>query len=220
MIRGNFGGISSPWKSIGMRAPVCSATCITEPWTMHNFYDVFSSEDVPRAREDKITHLGGQKSTKLPFWGREWAFSGQTDTILKSPCYRNYCTDCNQSLYSGKDCRVLFVNSPNTRPANPKWRTAAILEKWINRDISATVWPIWTKFCTMSRIGPLDAIGRQNFQCAKNKMAVAGRPLPEVVYISVTVGRRTMGIVSCESERRGLFQENYFCLCQTTSSLV
>ena len=37
---------------------------------------------------------------------------------------------------------------------------------------------------------------------------------------SVTVGSRTMGIVSCESERRGLFQENYFRLCQTTSSLV
>jgi len=39
---------------------------------MHNFYYVFPSKDVPRAREHKIiTHLGGQKSPKVPFWGRE-----------------------------------------------------------------------------------------------------------------------------------------------------
>ena len=42
---------------------------------------------------------------------------------------------------------------------------------------------------------------------------------PEVVYISVTVGRRRTGFVSCESERRGLCQENYFRLCQSTSGM-
>ena len=60
---------------------------------------------------------------------------------------------------------MLFVHGPNTRPANPRWRTAAILEKSIKRDIS------------------------------------------------VTVGRRRTGIVSCESERRGLFRK-------TTSGFV
>jgi len=95
---------------------------------MHNFYDVFSSKDVPCGREDKIiTHLGGQKSPKVAFWGRELAFSGQTGTILKQLYYRNYCTDCNQTLCSGKDRRVLFVVGLNTRPANPRCRTAAIL---------------------------------------------------------------------------------------------
>ena len=74
------------------------------------------------------------------------------------------------------------------------------------------------KFGTMTRIGPLDAIGRQNYHCAKKQDG--GRPLLEVVYISVKVGRRMMGIVSCESERRGIFQENYFRLRQTTSGLV
>ena len=74
------------------------------------------------------------------------------------------------------------------------------------------------KFVTMTRIGPLDAIGRQNFQCAKNQDD--GQPLPEVVYISVMVGRRTTRIISCDLERQGLFEENYFCLCQTTSGLV
>ena len=48
------------------------------------------------------------------------------------------------------------------------------------------------------------------FHCAENQDG--GQPLPEVVYISVTVGRRRTGIVSCESQRRGLFQENYFRL--------
>ena len=48
-----------------------------------------------------ITHLGVQKSFKVPFWWREQAFSGQTGAILKPTYYRNYCADCNQTLYSG-----------------------------------------------------------------------------------------------------------------------
>jgi len=70
----------------------------------------------------------------------------------------------------------------------------------------------------MIRLGPLDAISRQTFYCAKKQDD--GRPLPEVVYVSVTGGCKTMEIVSCESERRELFQENYFRLRQTTSGLV
>ena len=35
----------------------------------------------------------------------------------------------------------------------------------------------------------------------------------------ITVGRWRTGIVSCESERRGLFQEYYFRLCQSTSGM-
>jgi len=186
---------------------------------MHDYYYVFPSKDVPRACEDKIvTHLGGQKSPKVPFWERELEFSGQSCRILKQPYYRNYCTDCNQTLYSDKDCWVLFVGGLNTRPANPRWRTAAILQKWRNRDISVTAWPILTKFGMMTHIGTLAANGRQNFQRTKNQDG--GQPLPEVVYISVTVGHRTTGIVSHESERRGLFEENYFRHCQTTSGLV
>ena len=94
-----------------------------------------------------------------------------------------------------------------TRPENPRWRTAAILEKSINRDISVTAWPILTKFRMMTHIGPLDPIGRQNFECVKNQDG--GRPLSEVAYTSVTDNRRTTGIVSCESERRGLQQTWY-----------
>jgi len=39
---------------------------------MHNFCYVFPSEDVAHARERKIiAHLGGQKSPKVRFLGRE-----------------------------------------------------------------------------------------------------------------------------------------------------
>ena len=69
----------------------------------------------------------------------------------------------------------------------------------------------------MTRNGPLDVIGRKNLHCAKNQDG--GRPLPEVVYISVKVRRRMMGIVLCELERRALFQENCFRLCQSTSGM-
>jgi len=64
-----------------------------------------------------------------------------------------------------------------------------------------------------------DAIGRQNFHCTKNQDG--GRPLPGVVYISVTVGRRA-NQNSCESDRRGLYLKKtiYPQLCQTTSGLM
>ena len=100
------------------------------------------------------------------------------------------------------------MGGPNRHPANPRWRTAAVLEKSINRDISATVWLIFTKFGTITHMVPLDTIGCNNFHCARNPDG--GQLRPEVVYISVTVGHRRTGIVSCESEQRELFQENYF----------
>ena len=37
--------------------------------------------------------------------------------------------DCNQILHSDKDHQMSFVGSPHTRITNPRWRTAAILEK-------------------------------------------------------------------------------------------
>jgi len=37
---------------------------------------------------------------------------------------------------------------------NPRWRTAAILKKPLNRHISATVGPILMKFGTVTQIAP------------------------------------------------------------------
>jgi len=49
-------------------------------------------------------------------------------------------------LHSDKDQQIPFVGGPNTYIKNPRWRTAAILEKSKNRHISAAVSPMSTKF--------------------------------------------------------------------------
>ena len=61
------------------------------------------------------------------------------------------------------------MGGPNTRPTNPRWRTAAILKKTLNRHISATVWSILMKFNTMMQIFPLQGTDRWNFQFFKNQ---------------------------------------------------
>ena len=60
-----------------------------------------------------------------------------------------------------------FVGGPHTRITNPRWRTAAILEKLKNCYISATVRAILTKFGTMMQFDPLDRPDRQKFEIFK-----------------------------------------------------
>jgi len=43
-----------------------------------------------------------------------------------APAYYQYS---NQILHNTKEYRVLITSGPNTAPANPRWRTAAILKK-------------------------------------------------------------------------------------------
>ena len=50
--------------------------------------------------------------------------------IEKHAYYQNYCIDSNQILHSDKDHPMPFVGGPNTYITNPRWRTAAILEKF------------------------------------------------------------------------------------------
>jgi len=49
-----------------------------------------------------------------------------------------------------------FVSGSNTRITNPRWRTAAVLEKSKNRHIPATVWPNARKFRTVAHVDPLN----------------------------------------------------------------
>jgi len=46
-----------------------------------------------------------------------------------------------------------FAGGPNTRITNPRWRTAAILEK-IEKSLSAMVSPIATKFVFVTQFVP------------------------------------------------------------------
>jgi len=63
-------------------------------------------------------------------------------------------------LHSDKDQQMPFVGGLHTRITNPKWRTAAILEKLENSHISAAVQPILTKFGTMMQFNPLERTDR------------------------------------------------------------
>ena len=63
-------------------------------------------------------------------------------------------------LHSDKDHQMAFVGGPNTHTTNPRWRTAAILEKSKNSYISAAVWPISTKFGAATQFGTLEPSDR------------------------------------------------------------
>ena len=62
---------------------------------------------------------------------------------------------------------MLFVGGPHTRITNPRWRTAAILEKSKNCYISAAVQPILTKFGKMMQFDPLDRPDSKKFKIFK-----------------------------------------------------
>ena len=116
-------------------------------------------------------HFGGKIPFKPLFCGREQAVSSLTCQILKFAYYRNYCANYNQILHSHKDHQILFVGGPNKRTTNPRWRTAAILKNLKSSHVSGTVWPIFTKFGTVTRIDPPNRTGSQNSQLLKSKMA-------------------------------------------------
>jgi len=103
---------------------------------------------------DMAPHLRGQ-IPKNNFG--EWilAFPSQAREIKKHAYYRNYYIDSNQILHSDKDRQMPFVGGPNTCTTNPRWRTAAVLEKLKNQHILATVWLIAMTFSSTTHIGPL-----------------------------------------------------------------
>ena len=55
------------------------------------------------------------------------------------------------------------MGGPNTRPTNPRWRTA-ILKKPLNHHISATIWPILMKFGTVKQFGTLQGVRPLKFR--------------------------------------------------------
>jgi len=59
-------------------------------------------------------------------------------------------------LHSDKDHQMPFVGGLHTRITNPRWRTAAILEKSKNSHILAAVWPILKKFGIMMQFDPVN----------------------------------------------------------------
>ena len=60
-----------------------------------------------------------------------------------------------------------FVGGPHTRTTNPRWQTAAILEKSKNCYISAAVRVIMKKFGKMMQFEPLERPDRKKFEISK-----------------------------------------------------
>ena len=123
--------------------------------TLNGSYDVFLQPLVPFGSRDEIApHLEGQIPKKAHFGGVNRRFQAKLVKSKNMHIIKNHCIDCNQILHSDKDHQAPFVGGPNSHITNPRWRTAAILEKSKNRHISAIVWPILTKFGTATQVGP------------------------------------------------------------------
>ena len=63
------------------------------------------------------------------FGGVTRHFQAKLAKSKKRAYYQNYRTDANQILHNYKNHQMLFVNGQNKRTTNPRWRTAAIMEK-------------------------------------------------------------------------------------------
>ena len=109
--------------------------------TRRRIFKLDGSNDADSRKGVSLTLLPilGVKFPENPnFWDVNRC-SSQTGKILKVSCYRNYCIDFNQILHNDRDHQVVVVGGPNRRPTSPRWRTAAIVKKLLNRYISATV---------------------------------------------------------------------------------
>jgi len=111
--------------------------------------DADSRKDAPFKEFFYIaSHVNGQIPPKT-ICGVNRRFQAKLATSKKRAYYQNYCIDFNQILHSDKDYQMPVVDCPDTRITNPRWRTAAILEKTKNGYISASVGAILTKFGTL-----------------------------------------------------------------------
>ena len=75
---------------------------------------------------DIAPHFGGEIPETPNFGGVNRRFQAKRAKILKVSDYRNYYIDFNQNLHNDRDHHVVVVDDPNSRPTNPRWRTAAI----------------------------------------------------------------------------------------------
>ena len=99
-------------------------------FTLDGSNDADSRKDVPFGGfVDIAPHFGGEIHRKHQFWRREYAFSSQTGKILKVSYFRNSCIDFDQFFHNDVDHQLVVAGGPNRRPTNPRWRTAAILQK-------------------------------------------------------------------------------------------
>ena len=143
-------------------------------FTLDGSNDADSRKDVPFGGFVGIApHFGGKIPRKPQFLGREYAFSSQTGKILKVSCYRNYYIDFNKILHNDRNPQVVVAGGPNRRPGNPRWRTAAMLKKTLNRHISATFDRFWWNLARWRILAPYSGSTVKISNFWKFKMAAA-----------------------------------------------
>ena len=107
-----------------------------------------------------FSHCSLFRGSKIPKTPNSWAWIGvfKQNSRNRKTCiyYQNYCIDSNQILHSDKDHQMPLVCGPHTRITNPRWRTAAILEKSKDSHISPAVSAISTKLGTVTQFDTLD----------------------------------------------------------------
>ena len=117
--------------------------------------DADSRKDVPfLSVVDIAPHLGGKISKYPNFGGVNRRFQAK---LVKSK--NIHIIKTTASIPTTKFCTAIkTIKCPSwvvrTHTTNPRWRTAAILEKSKNRHISAAVWPMSTKFGTVTQFDP------------------------------------------------------------------
>ena len=73
-------------------------------------------------------HLGVDIPSKTSILGPWTGVLKTNRQILKVSYYRNYCIDSNHILHNDRNYQLVITGGANTRPVNPRWRMAAILE--------------------------------------------------------------------------------------------
>ena len=99
----------------------------------------------------------GSKTKKKHFGGVNRRFQAKLAKSNNLHIIKTTALIFNQILHNDKDHQMPFVDGPNTGITNPRWRTAAILEKSKNH-ISVTVRAISTKFSISFRFVAVNSV--------------------------------------------------------------
>jgi len=108
-------------------------------FSLYRSNDADSRKDVPFGVSLTLLPILGVKYPQNPIFGAWIGVFKPNVQNIESFMLRNYCIDFSEILHNDRDHQDLLVGCPNRRPTNPRWRTAAISKKPLNRYISSTV---------------------------------------------------------------------------------
>jgi len=84
-------------------------------------------------------HFGVKFPQKNSFWGVNRLFQARLVKYCEFHIIETTASISTKFCTTIETTKWVIVGGPNTRPPNPRWRTAAILQNPLNRHISAMV---------------------------------------------------------------------------------